>query len=325
MACLTKASSRFVLACSSCANRFTDESVVAMEKASRYSRAPNIIAVFALVGLVMMAYLRWARPYQLRWGATEDEVQRPMPGDELNPNPKFLATRAITIEGKPEDVWPWLVQMGYRRAGFYGYDILENLGSPRGIRSADRILPEFQHFTVGDEVPISPVASMMFHAIEPNRYLIWSGYDGGGGFTWALYPVDEKHTRLVSRIRWSHTWTKPRQLALDLFTEFTDHLSVPKILQGVKGRVEGRIEPMAQANTEITVYVAAAWIFVGAIVLIILRPLTWRRWLAGLAAGAAWLITWYAPISTRIGALLELLVLWGLEGAFRKRASRKAA
>jgi hypothetical protein len=296
-----------------------------MQKAIRYSRAPNTIAVIALIGLVLMAYLRWARPYQLRWGATQEELQRSMPGDELNPNPKFLATRAITIKGKPEDIWPWLVQMGYRRAGFYGYDILENLGSPRGIRSADRILPEFQHFTVGDEVPISPVANMVFYAIEPNRYLIWSGYENGGGFSWALYPVDEEHTRLVSRIRWSHSWTKPRQLALDLITEFADHLSVPKILQGVKGRVEGRIEPMAQANTELAMYFAAFWIFVGAIVLILVRPLTWRRWLAGLAAGVAWLIAWYAPVSTRMGALLELLVLWGLGGAFRKHASRKAA
>jgi hypothetical protein len=155
--------------------------------------------------------------------------------------------------------------------------------------------------------------------------LIWSGYDDGGGFTWALYPVDEKHTRLVSRIRWSHTWRKPRQLALDLLTEFTDHLAIRKILQGVKGRVEGRIEPMARTNTEFGTYFAAFWIFVGALVLILLRPLTWRRWLAGLAAGAGWLITWYAPISTRIGALPEILVLWGLGGAFRKRASQEAA
>jgi hypothetical protein len=155
--------------------------------------------------------------------------------------------------------------------------------------------------------------------------LIWSGYDDGGGFTWALYPVDEKHTRLVSRIRWSHTWRKPRQLALDLLTEFTDHLAIRKILQGVKGRVEGRIEPMARTYTEFGMYFAAFWIFVGALVLILLRPLTWRRWLAGLAAGAGWLITWYAPISTRIGALLEILVLWGLGGAFRKCASQEAA
>src|SRR5215204_7695762 len=110
-------------------------------------RFPNIIGVFTLLGLVMTAYLRWARPYQLRWGATDEEVQRPMPGDELNPNPKFLATRAITIEGKPEDIWPWLMQMGYRRAGYYGYDIMENLGRPRQSRSADHILPEVQDVT----------------------------------------------------------------------------------------------------------------------------------------------------------------------------------
>jgi hypothetical protein len=59
--------------------------------------------------------------------------------------------------------------------------------------------------------------------------------------------------------------------------------------------------------------------------LTLLRPLTWSRWLAGLAAGAAWLTTWYAPISTQLGALLEVLVLCSLGGAFRKRASQKAA
>ena len=57
-------------------------------------------------------------------------------------------------------LWAWLIQMGYGRAGFYGYDVLENLGSPAGLLSADRILPEFQHFEVGDDVPISAVAMM---------------------------------------------------------------------------------------------------------------------------------------------------------------------
>ena len=146
------------------------------------------LAVLALLGLVMAAYLLWARPYQMRWGATDEEVNWPMPGDELDPDPTFLATRAITIAGTPEEIWPWLIQMGYGRAGFYGYDILENLGSTRGIRSADRILPELQHFKVGDEVPLSSVARVVFHAIEPNRYLIWSGQaaEFPGGFTWAL-------------------------------------------------------------------------------------------------------------------------------------------
>ena len=284
----------------------------------------KVMAVLALVGLVILAYLFWARPYQLRWGATDEEVNRVMPGDELDPDPKFLATRAITIDGTPDEIWPWLIQMGYERAGFYGYDILENLGSKRGILSAERILPEFQNFKIGDEVPISPVARMTFLAIEPNQYLIWAGDADAvsGGFTWALYPLDENHTRLVSRIRWSHHWTKPDLLALDLFTEFTDHLAVRKILQGVKGRVESRIEPMAQGTIEFVIYLASAFIFPGAIILILLRPLTWYRWLAGLAAGAVWLITWYAPVSIWIGASLVLLVSWMLASAARKLSSQ---
>jgi hypothetical protein len=92
-----------------------------------------------------------------------------MAGDELHSDASFHATRVITIAGSPEEVWPWLLQMGCGRAGFYGYDLLENLGSPTGIRSADKILPEFQDFRVGDEVSISAVAKMTFHAIEPIR------------------------------------------------------------------------------------------------------------------------------------------------------------
>ncbi|HEY3311816.1 MAG TPA: hypothetical protein VGK00_09270 [Anaerolineales bacterium] len=110
---------------------------------NKYQVLGKILAVLALFGVVMALYLFWARPYQLRWGATGEEINRPMPGDEINPNPTFLATRAITIDATPEKIWPWLLQMGYGRAGFYAYDIFENIGSPRGIRSADYIVPEF--------------------------------------------------------------------------------------------------------------------------------------------------------------------------------------
>ena len=272
----------------------------------------RILATLALIALVMATYLLWARPYQLNWGATDQEVKQAMAGDQLDPHPEFFATRAITISGTPEEIWPWLLQMGYGRAGYYGYDILENLGSPRGIRSADRILPEFQQFKVGDEVPISSVAHMVFFAIEPNRNIIWTGTNNKGSFIWALYPVDEGHTRLVSRIRWSFNWTQPRLLSLDLFTEFTDYLAVREILQGVKGHVENQVESMAKQNTEFVVYVMAALIFIVTLFLLLIRRLTWNRWLTGLAGGVAWLVTWYAPVSIWIGVGLEFLVLWGL-------------
>ena len=285
---------------------------------NKYTALGKLMIVFGSIGVVIAAYWRWARPYQLRWGATGAEAGRPMPGDELNPDPGYLATRAITIEGTPEEIWPWLVQMGYKRAGFYGYDILENLGSPRGIHSAQSIVPELQHPKVGDEVPISPAGGLTFDAIEPDRYLVWAGGEGWGGYTWALYPLDADHTRLVSRARFSHTWSKPGQLALDLLTEFSEHLAIPKILQGVKGRVEGQVEPMARANTEFAIYFGSALTFLGSLLMILLRPLTWLRGLAGLAAGAAWLVTWYAPVPAWSGALLNLLVLLGLREAFRR-------
>ena len=66
-----------------------------------------------------------------------------MPGDDLVANPTFVATRAITIRGRPEDIWPWIAQMGFDRAGYYGYDLIENIGSKTGIRSAESIVPEF--------------------------------------------------------------------------------------------------------------------------------------------------------------------------------------
>ena len=280
-----------------------------------------MLAALGLFGLVMAAYLLWARPYQLHWGATAEEINRAMPGDELNPNPKFLATRAITIDGTPEAIWPWLLQMGYGRAGYYGYDILENLGSPRGLESAESILPEFQNFKVGDEVPISPAASMSFYAIQPDQYLIWAGETGGtyGAFTWALYPIDASHTRLVSRIRWSHHWTQPGILALDLFSEFTDHIAVRKILEGVKGRVEGYSQSMALGTIEFAIYLVAALLFFVALALVLIFPLTWRGWLAGLAAGIIWLVVWYGPIPVWVGAVLELFVVGGLIRAFRRR------
>ena len=283
-----------------------------MKKFFAISIIKRILATLALIALVMAAYLLWARPYQMDLGSTDQEVKQSMPGDQLDANPEFLATRSITISGTPEEIWPWLLQMGYGRAGYYAYDILENQGSPRGISSADRILPEFQQFKVGDVVPISSVAHMNFYAIEPNKYLIWTGTNHQGSFIWALYPIDAGHTRLVSRIRWSFHWTEPRMLALDLFTEFTDHLAVREILQGVKGRVEDQIAPIVRINTQFVVYVMTVLIFLVTLFLLLIRPLTWNRWLTGLAGGVVWLLTWYAPVSIWLGVGLELLVLWRL-------------
>jgi hypothetical protein len=278
------------------------------------------------MALVLGVYLLWARPSQLRWGATSAEIARSMPGDALCLQPTFLATRAITIAATPEAIWPWLVQMGYGRAGFYGYDILENIGSARGMHSATRIVPALQQIAVGDALPLSAAGGLVVNAIAPNQYLVWSGKAGEypGAFTWALYPVDATHTRLESRIQWSHHWTQPLLLVMDLFTEFTDHLAVRKILPGVKDRVEGRGESFAWDTVEFAVLVWAPLTFLAAIWRVLRRPLTLRGGIGALSAGLAWLFVWYAPAPIALGIGVNALVLWQLRGS-RALPSRPAS
>ena len=111
----------------------------------------RLFLLAAAVGAVT-GYVRYVRPWQLTWGATSQEVSRPLPGDELVARPTFNATRAISIAAAPEQVWPWLLQVGLTRAGWYSYDILDKLGR----RSARRIIPELQGLAPGDVVPMSP-------------------------------------------------------------------------------------------------------------------------------------------------------------------------
>ena len=99
------------------------------------AEAAGVVTALPLL-LTAPLYRRW----HLRWGATPAEARAAMPGDELVPVSHFTATRAITIEARPCDVWPWLTQVGYGRAGFYSYDLLDNLGRP----SATAIMPQWQ-------------------------------------------------------------------------------------------------------------------------------------------------------------------------------------
>jgi len=285
---------------------------------------PSLGRVLRAIGVMLVittTYLLVARPGQMRWGATDAEFARAMPGDALSHDPTFLATRAITITATPEVIWPWLVQIGYGRAGFYGYDILENVGSPRGLRSADHIVPVLQRLAVGDPLPLSAAGGLMVNAIAPNRYLVWSGTSGvyPGAFTWALYPIDAQHTRLVSRIQWSHHWLQPKLLGMDLFTEFTDHLAVRKILQGVKDRSEGRVESFARQTFEFVTLLWALFALLAALWLVVRGHLT-RPFLMASVAGMAWLIVWYAGIPVVLNVIVNVVVVVLLR-ADRRRAA----
>jgi hypothetical protein len=145
-----------------------------------------------------------------------DEATRSLPGDELVADAKVRWNHAITIHARPADIWPWLVQMGCRRAGWYSYDGLDN----GGVRSAERIIPELQQVQVGDIFPMRPTDKDTFvvRLVEPERALVLG--DAAGGMAWELVlePVDEDSTRVIARIR--ATYDNP---ALGLFLKVVWH------------------------------------------------------------------------------------------------------
>lgn len=268
------------------------------------------VCVAAIIFLSFLMYLLVIRPWHLQWGATDEEVSRYMPGDELVINPTFNSTRGITIESTPSEIWPWLVQMGYGRAGFYGYDLIENLGSEGGIASAESIIPNLQQLQVGDDMPISVVALYKIQAIEPDRFLVWAD-EKGGAFTWGLYPSDESHTRLILRFRFHHRWYDW------VFTDWADPIAVRKILLGVKDRAEGRAEPMAFQNIEIITWGVAAVEFISAVIFTFVMRHWWRGWLLAFVTAATLIFSLYFPQFYGIGLFLETFLLVGLLLAIR--------
>jgi hypothetical protein len=192
-----------------------------------------LLATGFLIAFVALFYIVY-RPWQLSWGAAADEVTRPMPGDGLVENPTFNATRAVTVNASAERIWPWIVQMGYKRAGFYSWDILDN----DGISSAERIIPEYQNLKTGDLVPLSRRTDAKVVDMEPNRRLLLV-FESDGTVTWAwgLYQIDAERTRLVSRLRW-RTTSVVSQFTLDAF----EIIMMRKCLLGIKRRAEALTE-----------------------------------------------------------------------------------
>jgi len=181
-------------------------------------------------------YLRWIRPRVFSWGATRDEASRPMAGDELCPRPQLNATRAVTIAAPPGDIWPWLVQWGWNRAGFYSYDLLDNLGQP----SAQQILPQFQHLAVGDWVPMggktTPYTAYRVARLQPRTLMLWD--KPGGSWLWLLEPGDAGCTRLITRLRSRYAWAKPTIVTELILMEIGDPFMMRKCLLGIRQRAE---------------------------------------------------------------------------------------
>jgi len=210
-------------------------------------------------GGLLAAYVGLIRPWISRWNASEDEVLNQQAGDEIIRNPFLRTTRSVLVRAPADQVWPWIVQIGYGRGGFYSYDPLERAAGLEGLHSADHVVPELQNLKVGDQVPISPVSPMRVEVLQPNRALVlhmlmnpfsatpldnvhnppqpWMDW------TWAflIHPLNDYACRLVSRVRAVYAPYAPLWPLVAIGLEPVAFLMDRKLLLTVKYRVENRI------------------------------------------------------------------------------------
>ena len=206
-----------------------------------------------LAGVALIAYDSLIRPRMLNWGATLEEQREQLPGDEVIEPVMTHNTRALTIDVCPESVWPWLVQIGDRRAGFYSYDWIESYLFPGmvhrvdGKRSAVRIHPELQDLHVGDRIDTASIGKFQIGRpvtiLEQNEALVI------GSWAFILRPVQEDRTRLLVRERdagWLKYAAPRRSGLLRTIGSLVDYLigeplhftMVRKMMLGVKERAE---------------------------------------------------------------------------------------
>lgn len=226
-------------------------SILALLRRPTRSEPVVVRRLLGLGALLAWVYTLAVRPWFLRWGATDEEVYRPLPGDELTPHPVWCATRAVTINAPAAAVWPWLVQIGRGRGGFYSYDWLENLAG-LAIHSTDRILPEYQTLHTGDFIAAAPgtaEAGMGWTVVdvEPGRALVLrTGPPAQAAraaarvvSTWVfvIEPRDEHSSRLLARGRLA---ARPRLLAMAVMAllELPYFIMERRMLLGIKARAE---------------------------------------------------------------------------------------
>jgi len=187
---------------------------------------------------VVVAASPWARRRYVAWGATPEEVTGALPGDGLLPDASLVSTRAISINAAPAMVWPWLVQMGSGRGGAYTYDWIENLFG-LNMHSADEVLPEFQHLTVGDTLPLgSQGPAMRVEICEPERTLVFRSADGAWVWIFELRP-ERTGTRLISRNRISPpAASRAGRLLYEVVMAPGSLIMERRMLHGIKARAE---------------------------------------------------------------------------------------
>ena len=226
----------------------------------RKGRLRTLVSGAAAGAALIGAYVVAIRPRLLTWGASAAEAERTLPGDDLVPDAKMKATHAITIDAPAADVWPWLVQIGHQRAGWYSYDSLHRLMGIAGSveneeRSAEHVIPELQDLQVGDVIEIGPDMGYKVVEIDPERALVlhiavemgtFRAFDPTeetpddfftSSWTWFLEALGERQTRLIVRILVDYAPSISQVLMVHGVMEPGSFIMERKTLRGITRRV----------------------------------------------------------------------------------------
>jgi hypothetical protein len=227
-------------------------------------RMRKLLVFGAVIAAAVTAASLTARQWFRTWGIVPDEASRPLPGDDLIPDAQASDTRGITIEAAPDRVWPWLVQMGFGRGGWYSIDQLD-----MRAKSADRIVEEWQDLAVGDVLPTYPGGGFQVKALDRNRSLVLfgdpstmqppseaeleempAGLEASSTFlaqtptdfkaSWAfvLEPAGPNRTRLIERMRyWGGEGTPASSAALSMLG-FGAFVMMQRQMVGIRSRAE---------------------------------------------------------------------------------------
>ena len=221
----------------------------------------TIVWIGIAAGAAGLVYVFVVLPWQLRRGATSAKVQQSLPGDDLVASPKTGYTQAITIRAPKARVWRWLVQIGYKRAGWYSYDFLHRLMGIAGCvdddrHSANRIIPELQDLGVGDVIEIAPGMGYAVVGLEPEQTLIlqsivdtgkWESVSSDdplpekylrSSWVWFFEQIDANTTRLIVRVRGDHSPGMLSILSTRLPNALGRLLMQPRTLRVLKQRAE---------------------------------------------------------------------------------------
>jgi hypothetical protein len=256
----------------------------------------RIAALVGALAILLICFAGFVRPWFLNWGATEQERQARLPGDEIVPGAGSQQTRAVTIQASASQVWPWLAQTGQDRGGFYSFDLLENMVGCE-MPTTDVLRPEKQAWKPGDKLWMYPadraggIGFATLRTVVPGRALGFGthmfftppGAPEDGSWSFTLEPLTPTSSRLLIRGRGTANRPLPA-LAFDrLFFEPVHFMMERRMMLGVKQLAEGSDRGRLWNHIQVAFFVTA-FALMAASAILVLRSRRWQRPLAGVLA-----------------------------------------